>query len=88
LLQFSAAPESPEQRLLDRVAELVPKMSAVIISDYTKGTLTAALCQTVIRIAREHNIPVLVDPKSDDFTKYAGATTVCPNFSCRVRLGR
>jgi len=56
-------------------------MSAVILSDYAKGILTAMLCQTVIRVAREHNIPVLVDPKSDDFTKYAGATTVCPNLA-------
>jgi D-beta-D-heptose 7-phosphate kinase/D-beta-D-heptose 1-phosphate adenosyltransferase len=74
-------PAVENQRLLDRVLELVPKMSAVILSDYAKGTLTPALCQAVIRTAREHNIPVLVDPKSDDFTKYAGATTVCPNLA-------
>jgi D-beta-D-heptose 7-phosphate kinase / D-beta-D-heptose 1-phosphate adenosyltransferase len=74
-------PAVENQRLLDRVLELVPKMSAVILSDYAKGTLTPALCQSVIRTAREHNIPVLVDPKTDDFTRYAGATTVCPNLA-------
>src|SRR5271168_856440 len=74
-------PAVENQRLLDRVLELVPKMSAVILSDYAKGTLTPALCQAVIRTAREHSIPVLVDPKTDDFTKYTGATTVCPNLA-------
>ncbi len=67
-------------RLLERVVELTKKMSAVILSDYAKGALTDALCHAVIETARTAGIPVLVDPKSADFTKYAGATTVCPNL--------
>jgi len=69
-----------EQHLLERVVELTPKMSAVILSDYAKGVLTPALCEAVIRAARAHNIPVLVDPKTPDFSKYSGATTICPNL--------
>jgi D-beta-D-heptose 7-phosphate kinase/D-beta-D-heptose 1-phosphate adenosyltransferase len=34
----------------------------------------------VIQAARGLDIPVLVDPKSADFTRYRGATTVCPNL--------
>ena len=66
--------------LTDRVLALVEKVHAVILSDYAKGALTYELCTATIRAARRLNIPVLVDPKSDDFTKYAGATTVCPNL--------
>lgn len=50
----------------------------VILSDYNKGTLADP--QTLIRLAREANIPVLVDPKGSDFSKYNGATIITPNF--------
>jgi D-beta-D-heptose 7-phosphate kinase/D-beta-D-heptose 1-phosphate adenosyltransferase len=73
-------PAVEAQRLLERVIGLTPKMSAIILSDYAKGALTTELCEAVIRTARVHNIPVLVDPKARDFSKYSGATTVCPNL--------
>ena len=52
----------------------------MILSDYAKGALTPRLCRSVIEAGRRHNIPVLVDPKSPDFSIYAGATTACPNL--------
>ena len=73
-------PEVENERLRERVVELVGKMSAVILSDYAKGALTPGLCEAVIRTARAAGVPVLVDPKTADFGKYSGATTVCPNL--------
>jgi D-beta-D-heptose 7-phosphate kinase/D-beta-D-heptose 1-phosphate adenosyltransferase len=73
-------PEIEAQRLLERVLELIPKMSAVVLSDYAKGVLTVGLCEAAIRVARTANVPVFVDPKTPDFSKYSGATTVCPNL--------
>ncbi|GAI85942.1 unnamed protein product, partial [marine sediment metagenome] len=35
--------------------------------------------QAFIKIAREHNVPVLVDPKGKDFSRYKGATCLTPN---------
>jgi D-beta-D-heptose 7-phosphate kinase/D-beta-D-heptose 1-phosphate adenosyltransferase len=52
---------------------------AVLLSDYAKGVLTPALCQQVIVWARERQVPVLVDPKGSDGSKYRGATLVTPN---------
>jgi D-beta-D-heptose 7-phosphate kinase / D-beta-D-heptose 1-phosphate adenosyltransferase len=75
------APSSAEvQRLHERATELVTKVHAVILSDYAKGALSVALCDAVIRAARAAGIPVLADPKTPDFSKYTGATTVCPNL--------
>jgi D-beta-D-heptose 7-phosphate kinase/D-beta-D-heptose 1-phosphate adenosyltransferase len=68
------------QRLHDRATELVAKVNAVVLSDYAKGALSAALCETIIRAARTAGVPVLADPKTSDFSKYTGATTVCPNL--------
>ncbi|MQM35680.1 MAG: D-glycero-beta-D-manno-heptose-7-phosphate kinase, partial [Candidatus Accumulibacter phosphatis] len=50
---------------------------AVILSDYGKGGL--AHIAEMIRMARAAGKKVLVDPKGDDFSKYAGATIVTPN---------
>jgi D-beta-D-heptose 7-phosphate kinase/D-beta-D-heptose 1-phosphate adenosyltransferase len=68
------------QRLLERVELLVGKVHAVLLSDYAKGVVTAELCEAVIRAARRAGVPVLVDPKTADLSKYTGATMVCPNL--------
>jgi D-beta-D-heptose 7-phosphate kinase/D-beta-D-heptose 1-phosphate adenosyltransferase len=73
-------PPVEDERLLERATELATKMSAVILSDYAKGALTPGLCEAVIRAARAAGVPVFVDPKTPDFSKYSGATTVCPNL--------
>jgi D-beta-D-heptose 7-phosphate kinase/D-beta-D-heptose 1-phosphate adenosyltransferase len=53
----------------------------VILSDYSKGALTTELCAAVIRSAHSAGVPVLVDPKTRDLSKYSGATTICPNLA-------
>ena len=67
--------------LRERVKALVTKVHAVVLSDYAKGALTPELCEAVVRVARAAGIPVLADPKTPDFSKYSGATMVCPNLN-------
>jgi D-beta-D-heptose 7-phosphate kinase/D-beta-D-heptose 1-phosphate adenosyltransferase len=52
---------------------------ALILSDYAKGTLAGV--QALIALARAHGVPVIVDPKGDDFSRYRGATVVKPNLA-------
>jgi D-beta-D-heptose 7-phosphate kinase/D-beta-D-heptose 1-phosphate adenosyltransferase len=65
--------------LVARVEARLDGLGALVISDYAKGVCAPALCAAVIRAARARGIPVLVDPKGRDFSKYAGATTITPN---------
>ena len=58
---------------------LAERPAVVLLSDYAKGVLTPALCQTVITEAKRLGIPVLVDPKGRDYRKYEGATALTPN---------
>ena len=51
---------------------------AIILSDYAKGVLTLETIAAVT--ARRGSAPVVVDPKTRDFTRYRGATTVTPNL--------
>lgn len=57
----------------------VVQADVVILSDYGKGGLTHI--SEMIRIARSYDKPVLVDPKGDEWGKYAGATVITPNRS-------
>ncbi|WOH37194.1 bifunctional D-glycero-beta-D-manno-heptose-7-phosphate kinase/D-glycero-beta-D-manno-heptose 1-phosphate adenylyltransferase HldE [Thalassotalea fonticola] len=51
----------------------------LLLSDYDKGTLSNV--SEIIALAKKNNIPVLVDPKGSDFSKYRGATLITPNLS-------
>lgn len=66
-------------QILAQAARLMPRMRAVILSDYGKGVLTAAVLRDVIALARAQGVPVLVDPKGNDYSRYSGATIVTPN---------
>lgn len=62
------------------INEVFDGVDIVIISDYGKGTVTFDSAQTIIRKARNGNIPVIIDPKGNDYKKYTGATTCTPNM--------
>jgi D-beta-D-heptose 7-phosphate kinase/D-beta-D-heptose 1-phosphate adenosyltransferase len=78
--RLGARPQGDYDRLVKSVLAHLDGCDAVVLSDYAKGVLTVEVCREVIEAARKLKIPVLVDPKSADFTRYRGATTVCPNL--------
>lgn len=53
--------------------------NVVVLSDYAKGLLSESVCQQIIIHCKQKNIPVLVDPKGHDYSKYTGATALTPN---------
>jgi len=66
--------------LLDMVEQQLADTAVMILSDYNKGTISAIL-QPLIQLAKKHQVPVLVDPKTFDFTMYSGATLLTPNMA-------
>jgi rfaE bifunctional protein kinase chain/domain len=62
---------------LDEYESLLSGHDVVILSDYGKGGLTHIT--RMIELARTANRRVLVDPKGDDYARYAGATVITPN---------
>lgn len=79
-IDFETTPshEILQAKLADFESRVV-QSDVVILSDYGKGGLTHIV--DMIRIARAHDKPVLVDPKGDEWGKYAGATVITPNRS-------
>lgn len=49
----------------------------VVVSDYAKGTLSDV--PHLVQLCQQHQIPVLIDPKGEDFDKYAHASMLTPN---------
>ena len=79
-IDFETTPshEILQAKLADFETRVV-QSDVVVLSDYGKGGLTHIA--EMIRIARAHDKPVLVDPKGDEWGKYAGATVITPNRS-------
>lgn len=72
--------EVTASELVAKTKRLLEQVDAVILSDYAKGVLARDLPQTIIRECSQRGIPVLVDPKRNDYTAYAGATCITPNL--------
>lgn len=71
---------SEEQtRLIDFVRGRLNDAAAVLLSDYLKGILAPELLQQMIALCRDAGVPVVVDPKGADFSRYRGATLLTPN---------
>ncbi len=55
------------------------KYEGILISDYNKGTLTKSLVNKVLSFAQERRIPVIVDPKFENFFLFSPVTLISPN---------
>lgn len=56
-------------------------ISAIVVSDYAKGTLSESLMAGIKDIAGKKGVEVLVDPKPPHFDIYNGVTGITPNCS-------
>lgn len=75
---FEAMPaEETLKRHLGTFSKLLTTNQALVLSDYGKGGLSHI--STMIAEARAVKLPILVDPKGDDYSRYHGATVITPN---------
>ncbi len=74
--------EKPSEEVLsqclDDYRNALQSTDVVILSDYGKGGLTHVT--QMIKAARDHDIPVIIDPKGSDYSRYRGATLITPNM--------
>ena len=87
-IDFETTPSHEVLRAkLSEFEQRLPACDAVVFSDYGKGGL--AHIGEMITLARSAGKIVLVDPKGDDYSAYAGATIITPNRSeMREVVGR
>ncbi|MCR5834770.1 MAG: bifunctional hydroxymethylpyrimidine kinase/phosphomethylpyrimidine kinase [Selenomonadaceae bacterium] len=72
--QFTALENFVERRLND-------SLDAIILADYEKGVCTERFCGSVIRMAHNHGVPVIVMPYGQQWIKYSQADYIAPNVA-------
>jgi D-beta-D-heptose 7-phosphate kinase/D-beta-D-heptose 1-phosphate adenosyltransferase len=82
--QVSPVDAKNEDALIGHALRAMPRVGAVVLSDYAKGSLTPRVVRAVIEAANKAGKPVVVDPKGRDYSIYRGATLITPN---RQELG-
>jgi len=68
-----------EAELINRLSKLINQADILILSDYGRGVITPALGQKAITLAQIADVPVSVDPRGVDYTRYDGASIIKPN---------
>ena len=61
------------------VEKNIGSLQGIIIEDYNKGAVTKGMIHSIVAAARKHNIPVMVDPKFNNFFEYTNVTVFKPN---------
>ncbi|MCB9894061.1 MAG: D-glycero-beta-D-manno-heptose-7-phosphate kinase [Planctomycetes bacterium] len=74
-----ALAESELKDVSAKALKALAGVGALVISDYGKGVITPDSAQALISRARQSGVPVIVDPKGRDYSRYKGATAVTPN---------
>lgn len=80
MLRVDFEHEPTEHSLKDLYAnleELIPAHDIVVLSDYAKGVLKHV--DSIINVAKQHGLQVLVDPKGDNYQAYMHANLLTPN---------
>ncbi|MEI7635349.1 MAG: D-glycero-beta-D-manno-heptose-7-phosphate kinase [bacterium] len=72
-------PPQAEEQLAKSCLDRLAQCQAVAISDYGKGALTPRVLRTIIEASRKMGIPLFVDPKGRDYSRYRGAWCLTPN---------
>jgi D-beta-D-heptose 7-phosphate kinase / D-beta-D-heptose 1-phosphate adenosyltransferase len=74
--------DATRARVIDEIDAAIGRARVVVVSDYAKGVVDRDLVARCVASAtrRQPAIPVVVDPKSTDFSKYYGCYAVTPNM--------
>jgi len=81
--------EKKQEEIINKIENKIQHVDIILISDMNKGVLSRRILETVIRSGKDHNIPVIVDPRlSNDYSIYKGATAITPNrFETKLSTG-
>ena len=67
-----------EEKFVNKLKE-IKDLSAILISDYAKGTITKQLMSQLIQFSKENNILLIIDPKPKHKEWYTGSSLITPN---------
>jgi rfaE bifunctional protein kinase chain/domain len=72
-------PAALEKTLIARIKANIPRLDALVLSDYEKGVVSEALAEQVLAECRRRGLPAMVKPKTSRRFAYRGATAIVCN---------
>jgi D-beta-D-heptose 7-phosphate kinase/D-beta-D-heptose 1-phosphate adenosyltransferase len=71
--------EAAAQALQEAISRSVPRVDAVIVSDYAKGGVNPRAMATLVEVAGRHRVDIIADPKGTDCARFARVRYLVPN---------
>lgn len=65
--------------IINSVRAQLDNTDAIIFADYDKGVFSQILINELVSLAKVRGVPIVVDPKHDNFWHYKGVTALTPN---------
>ncbi len=65
--------------IINSVRSRLDNTDAIIFADYDKGVFSQILINELVSLAKVRSVPIVVDPKHDNFWHYKGVTALTPN---------
>ncbi len=75
-----ALDDATRGKVLSGIEDALQAADVLLLSDYGKGLLAGDMAQRILDMARQANVPTVVDPKGFDYSRYRGATLLTPNL--------
>ena len=66
--------------IIEHIRNRIKTYDAILISDYDKGLITPYLLNKLIPLANSHNIPVVVNSKSENLEHYKNVSVIISNL--------
>lgn len=76
----TALNEETAAKIIATVTDEIEHYDALLLSDSGKGVLSDDICAALISLAKQADIPVIIDPHGKKYSKYAGATVITPDL--------
>lgn len=78
--KMSLTPQQAD-RVVQRIGEALPGLSAIIFEDYGKGLLQQELVDRIITLAKKAGVVITVDPNPNNRLEWHSVTAITPNRS-------
>jgi rfaE bifunctional protein kinase chain/domain len=70
-----------EDKIIEYISEIMPKIDIVIVSDYRKGTMNKRVAESLKEIAAKYGKKIIVDTKPENVELYSGVFMLKPNIA-------
>ena len=72
--------DSVSKQIYDNIEKIIDDVDLIVLSDYVISLLSAKLIKDIVKLANRHDKTIIMDPKGEDFSKYAGVDIIVPNM--------